>query len=264
MFQIESSYIQIYRDLFIQPCVVSLPPSYRCVLTALVFNACYAPCQQDDHGVLIDLFPGQFMCTIRHLAEISNVGRKDAEHALEKFIKLKIVGQEVGHRKSIFTILWGIKFNKSGTRKGTKMGQDRDIKEEPIPNLGIGSQEKKEMKTTTNEKEKTGGGFSESVILVNAKGEQISKTGSEIYKHFLKFEYTSEIISQAIQEIKLYKTPVNNILKCLEAICLRLFNISKLPPQGKEKKQRPIMEDIPKTEAKGSKFDMNKLKEKFK
>lgn len=130
MIQIESSYIQIYRDLFLQPCVISLPPSYRCVLTALVFKACYAPCQQDDHGVLIDLLPGQFMCTIRHLAEIANVGRKDVEHALEKFIKLKIVGQEVGHRKSIFTILWGIKLNKTGTRKGTKVGQERDTKEE--------------------------------------------------------------------------------------------------------------------------------------
>lgn len=132
MSETESSYIQIYRDLFLQPCVISLSPSYRCVLTALVFNACYAPCQQDDHGVPIDLLPAQFMCTFRHLAELSNVGRKDVENAIAKFLQLKILGQEVRHRKSIFTILWGIKINKGGTSIGTRLGQDWDTKEEAL------------------------------------------------------------------------------------------------------------------------------------
>ncbi len=146
MIQIESSYIQIYRDLFLQPCVISLPPSYRCVLTALVFHACYARCQQDDHGVLIDLLPSQFMCTIRHLAEIANVGKKDAEHAIARFIQLKILGQEVRHRKSVFTILWGIKFNNGGTRTGTTLGQERDTKEEALASSS------EESKSSSNQK----------------------------------------------------------------------------------------------------------------
>jgi len=259
----DSSFIQIYRDLLTDPSFIGLPPSYRCVLFSLLANACFMPCQQDDHGVLIDLLPGQFMCTIRHLAEISNVGRKDAEHAISKFIALKIVGQEVGHRKSIFTILWGIKLNNGGTRSGTRKGQERDIKEEGKKERML--KEEKDMVTTTKEKEKmVGGGFSEDVVLFNLKGEKVQANSSDIYRHFLKFEYPTEIISQAIREIKLYKTPVSNILKCLESICLRLFKISQEPVVKPIKKQKPIMEDIPKTEAKGVKFDIKKLKEKFK
>lgn len=125
-----SDFVQIYRDLLKDPSIVSLPPSYRCVLTTLLAYACYAPCKVDDHGIAIELQPGQFMCSIRHLAELANVGRKDAEHAISKFITLKILGQKVGHKKSIFTILWGIKFNDNGTTSGTKVGQEWDIKEE--------------------------------------------------------------------------------------------------------------------------------------
>ncbi len=127
-----SDFIQIYRDLLSHPSVVSSPPSYRCVLYTLLQYVCFAPCQQDDHGVLIDLKPGQFMCSIRHLAELANVGRKDVEHALDKFARFQIVGQEVRHRKSIFTILWGIKFDEGGTTSGTKVGQVRDIKEDIV------------------------------------------------------------------------------------------------------------------------------------
>jgi hypothetical protein len=132
MSQVESSYIQIYRDLLLNPSFVGLPPSYRCVLFSLLANACFAPWQQDDHGVLIDLLPGQFMCTIRYLADLANVGKNDAERALKKFVEMKIVRLEVRHKKTIVTILYGIKFKSDETTKETGKRQDRDTKEEAL------------------------------------------------------------------------------------------------------------------------------------
>lgn len=126
----ENNFVQIQRELLRHPSFVSAPPSYRCVLLTIIDHACYAPCKQDDHGVLIQLQPGQFMCTIRGLAELANVGKKDVEHALVKFISGRILGQHVGHRKSIYTILWGVNYKKLGQEMGQKVGQVRDIKED--------------------------------------------------------------------------------------------------------------------------------------
>ncbi len=132
-----NSFVQIFRDLLRDPSVTSLPPSYRCVLFTLLDYACYSPCKQDDHGLLIDLLPGQFMCTIRGLADLANVGKNDAERSLAKFVDLKIVRQEVRHKKTIVTILWGLKIEKSETQSETKKRQERDTKEEQQENKNI-------------------------------------------------------------------------------------------------------------------------------
>ncbi len=126
----KSSFVQIFRDLLRDPSVTSLPPSYRCVLFTLLDYACFSICKQDDHGVLIDLLPGQFMCTIRGLADLANVGKNDAERALSKFVDLKIVRQEVRHKKTIVTILWGLKQQNAETTSETRKRQERDTKEE--------------------------------------------------------------------------------------------------------------------------------------
>lgn len=105
-------------------------------------------------------------------------------------------------------------------------------------------EESLEKNTTTKEgkspeievpKEKQiGAGGSEDVFLINSKGQPISMSGSDIYRHFLKFNYPTSVIQQGIQEIKLIKTPVNNIIKLLEAICLRLDNSLKNPAVSKK------------------------------
>jgi hypothetical protein len=125
-----NSFVQIFRDLLRDPSITSLPPSYRCVLFTLLDYACYSPCKQDDHGILIDLLPCQFMCTIRGLSDLANVGKNDAERALSKFVDLKIVRREVRHKKTIVTILWGLKQTYTETTSETRKRQERDTKEE--------------------------------------------------------------------------------------------------------------------------------------
>lgn len=189
-----SSFIQVYRDLLSDPSFVNLPPSYRCVFITLIVQACFEKCTQDDHGVKIDLLPGQFMCTIRHLADISNVGKNDAERALKKFVELKKVRLEVRHKKTIVTILWGLKLNSCETRKETRSRQDRDTKEEGLPSSfeKEGKQEvekkeepiKKKTTTTTTNKAKSSSSFSR----------QISEEVKEAAKK--AFDYTRTRLSK--------------------------------------------------------------------
>jgi len=123
-------YIKIQRELLTHPSFIAAPLAQRWVLIVLIERCAFKPTQMDDNGKIINLKPGQFMCSIRKLAEYAGVGRKDAEHAIDRFSKVKILGQEVGHRKNIYTILWGIEFNDNGTTIGTKVGQEWDINEE--------------------------------------------------------------------------------------------------------------------------------------
>jgi general stress protein 26 len=200
----DSSFIQIYRDFLTDTSFVNCPPSYRCVLFTILANACWAPCQQDDHGVLIDLKPGQFMCTIRHLAEISNVGRKDAEHAVKMFLKMKILGQTVGHKKSIFTILRGIKLINSGTNFGTKMGQERDRKEE-------------------NKKQEHVVVSAESAICLSVErshpnGKKFKASLEEVFSYALnnRKSWTTEEIHEAWQIFCDYQAPISDFLLFIE------------------------------------------------
>ncbi len=99
----------------------------------------------------------------------------------------------------------------------------------------------KEEKPPEIEKEKDGGGgLQENIFLKNSKGETISLSCSDAYLHFLKFPYETTTIQQAIQEIRRYTTPVNNIRKCLESIALRIHNTAKNPslPKSPIKKER--------------------------
>ncbi len=123
-------FIQLKYELLREEKFVSLPPSYRCVMWTILAYCCFDDCTQDDHGVDVKLKRGQFMCTIRRLAELSNVGKKDAENGLKRLIELGFLGQHLGHIKSVFTVLWGIYYNDGGTRKETSWRQDGDTKEQ--------------------------------------------------------------------------------------------------------------------------------------
>lgn len=132
-----ASFVQIYTEVFTDPLINGLPPSYKCVLYTILAHACFAPCKMNDHGQLIHLEAGQFMCTVRHLAELANVGKNDAERALKKFVEFKIVRQEVRHKKTVITVLWGIKTQNEETTKETRKRQTRDTKEEDIEDIDI-------------------------------------------------------------------------------------------------------------------------------
>lgn len=97
-------FIQIPRSLLQHPTVLAAPIAQKWVLITIIEHACFAPCQQDDHQVLIDLLPGQLMITERQLAKLSGGSKDDVRRGIERFSRVKILHQEVRHRKQIITI----------------------------------------------------------------------------------------------------------------------------------------------------------------
>jgi hypothetical protein len=106
----------------------------------------FAPTAVNDHGVWVNLQPGQLMITIRGLVDLCDrkeIKKGTVERAL---IRLKEVaftfqnpgqetGQETGQRKSIITVIEpsiceSLKIEsgtRNGTRNGTLTGQKQDI-----------------------------------------------------------------------------------------------------------------------------------------
>lgn len=95
-------------------------------------------------------------------------------------------------------------------------------------------QEKNQIKTTTTTRESASAAVgkkdqftSEDIKYKTPSGKEKSITSSEIYSHFLKFNYKTETITEAIQTVKQKQEPIGSILKLLESICLSIENNSK-------------------------------------
>jgi hypothetical protein len=93
----------------------------------------------DDHQVLIDLKPGQLCCSLRQIAEWAQLTKNDVERGIDRFSKVKILRQEVIHRKSIITIThketYDLIINYSETINETKVRQERDKSETQKDNV---------------------------------------------------------------------------------------------------------------------------------
>lgn len=194
----ENSFIQIYKELLLHPSFISAPHSYAKVLITIITHACYSACKMDDHGVSIDLLPGEFLCTIRRLAELSGATKKEVENALGRFSKAAILGQERRHTKTIHKILWGVKYKTMETALETKRRQDGDIKEEEqnkkndhLIDMGIKNDDflefdhnkrktiKISIREITNELEKSGWSLSEiSKAILQMKKQNPKLNGS--------------------------------------------------------------------------------------
>lgn len=90
---------------------------------------------------------------------------------------------------------------------------------------------------------KNGGGSKDyshgDIVLRNPKGKEVSISENEIYQHFLRSKYSTEILKKAIQEARNTQTPVSDILRYIEAICERLQKKQDLIPSDKKPKNEP-------------------------
>ncbi len=71
----------------------------------------------------------------------------------------------------------------------------------------------------------------------NSKGEKLSVSQSEIFRHFVKLPYSTEIIKKAISSMQSTTKIVNNPLKLLESICKTMHENSKPDIKPTEKKE---------------------------
>lgn len=146
----DNTFIKYTRSLHTNKIFKSLSFEYRHIFMTILVNMAFKPIQLNDHGVLIDLKPGQFMTTIRELVKLCDekgIDRSKVERALTMFEKVGFSRQETRHRKTIITIKESSICESLNceveTINETKSRQDRDK---------IETQKKKDKK---EEKEKT-------------------------------------------------------------------------------------------------------------
>jgi hypothetical protein len=91
---------------------------------------------------------------------------------------------------------------------------------------------------------------SETINYKTPSGKTKSIESSEIYAHFLKSNFKTEVIAEAIQIVKLKQEPIGNILKFLESVC---FSIAEKPASSvKSSKPKTYgYQEVPKCTAKG-------------
>ncbi len=196
----ENGFVQIYRDILRSDDYLNASLAHRCLLIFLLERVVFEDCEQDDHGVMISLKIGQYMATIRQIAEAANLEKNDVERGLAKFAKLKILRLEVRHKKTVVTILWGLKFKSNETGIETGMRQERDTKQEQQEEknnvcmfVNAHANDQKNAETQANDDSR--------LISVKSKKSstgQVSAKLDVITKQLKEEGYTQEEINQAI------------------------------------------------------------------
>jgi hypothetical protein len=102
----ENGYIKLPRELIHDHILCEMPMAYWRVLMVMISVAAYTPQTFNDNGKSIDLLPGQLCISIRKLADLcgSGITRHQVDSCIKLLVKLKVVGQDVGHRKNVITI----------------------------------------------------------------------------------------------------------------------------------------------------------------
>ncbi len=126
-------YFNIPRELLFDPIFKGLSYEYRHIFLTILAHIAHKPMKLDDHGVLIELNPGQMMTTLRDLERLCNekgIDKSKIERALRKFFSVGFSRQETRHTKTIITItepnICKLIESQNETRFETTSRQDRD------------------------------------------------------------------------------------------------------------------------------------------
>lgn len=147
--QMCSKFLQISDDLLDHPTVDALSDRDFRVLIRLLRMLRHGDDKKDDHGQEICLKKGQLMFTFRNLSEVLEIPKTSLENLLNKLEKVGILGQDLGHVKSILTLSEKYVIKKPGTESGTSLGQDWDTKIYSNTNTSSSSKPDEPKKTKT-------------------------------------------------------------------------------------------------------------------
>lgn len=127
-----NSFIQIPRSLLLDPLWMKLSAKYQIVFIQILSRVCYLPQKFNDHGIILDLKPGQVCTTLREISTWcgDDFSKTEIERCIKKLILCGFCGQEVRHIKSIISIThkdtYDLLVQYSETRNETRVRQDRD------------------------------------------------------------------------------------------------------------------------------------------
>ncbi len=106
-----------------------------------------------------------------------------------------------------------------------------------------------EKQQQQQEKHENAAAAFEKIEFNNIKGEKEHVTESEIFQHFLRLPYSTDLVQESIIQLKKTKDPIGNVFKFLESICLRLDSKSKNAIKSEPKKS--AVDNIPKDNSPG-------------
>lgn len=166
----EKGYIRIPRSLLEDPKFKGAPPAFRIVLIEIINHAAIAAHDFNDHSKIVRVEVGEICFSLEIIRDLcgSGVSKKQVERSITYFKRVKFLGQRPGHRRSILKIThpdtYDLISKQTGTRVGTRPGQDRDISREGI--------ERKEEKKRESARSSTS--FGKFVKLETAEYEALS------------------------------------------------------------------------------------------
>lgn len=147
----DQGYIRLPRSLLEHPMFKDAPCEYQVLYLVMFQHAAIAPYDINDNGKLVRLEVGEICFSIDQLQKMcgKHVSAKQVERGIVYFRKCHFAGQRPGHRRSILKITHSESYDlisrATGTRSGTRPGQDRDINRED-------KEGKEEKKKTTKKK----------------------------------------------------------------------------------------------------------------
>lgn len=101
-----SGYFSLPRSFTRDPLWLDMPLAYQHVFLVILDHACWQDQLFDDHGMMIQLKPGQLCTTVRDLAKKCGKGitYMIVHRAIEKLGMYRFLRQEVQHIKSVLSI----------------------------------------------------------------------------------------------------------------------------------------------------------------
>lgn len=180
-------HIRVPRSLTQDPLFRDLPCEYKIVIYTILENVCYRPQRFNDHGIIIELQPGQLCMPYRELAERcgKDITKNHVERGVKRAAKCGFVRQEVRHKKSIITVThpetYDLILRASETTNETILRQERDKNE---------TQKKKERRKEGKKEEAA------AVFFDRSQGEFVNVTDDFlklIQETFLGINITAEM-----------------------------------------------------------------------
>ncbi len=220
-------HVKLYRALLKDPRWKEARLRYKHVFLTILENAVYTPWTFSFNGHLIFLEPGDFCKSLRELKDLCNQGvrwkedkvdKNIVERAVNYFIEMKILRQEVRHGITVFSVLlsdvYESKTNTSETQSERKVRQRRDTKQERqdkkkgfVCDVLFNAHARDENK---NEEEKMN---EDSIRMSHKTKNVISLSKQKAIEDILPMGYSLEEIEKAIPICKDYSKAINGTIQ---------------------------------------------------
>ena len=227
---VSERYIQLHTSLFSNKLFKSLPLTYRHVFLVIASNMAWQKEMMNDHGVMVPVYPGEFMTTFRKLEVLCDEDQIDTrllQRAVEKLELIGLISREIRNTKTIFRVIGGVNVKKTlqdspqdspqeFVADNNRERQNENIEVQDSPQDSPQDRHTKQnVKTCLDKKEQ------QQAVAVFPSLNKISDEEVPLEeKQYLSRKYTEQVIKDAVGAVTAEGfSPQVNLLKSLRAAC---------------------------------------------